>query len=244
MAADAVESLLAERCALSTSVAEVGQLLQQAKRWQKQSQRRADHMWHLTTWQSKVLLIVYVLAGYQVAPAAAFLAMQARKRKWPPRPEEEVHQVVGDVFLRADVNWVASLADEMDPLDVPCMKVAISFLHQFGVAEWVSNVNQQQGVAPPTGMVLQQLESRRLGYPEFVRPRHVGVVADARARVWARKWRMRWGARHARVRIRGEDMDAQEMRDKVCDFCQIGVPLVTPETSPRSSGRFQALFVF
>ena len=200
-------------------------------------------MWQLTDWQSKVLLIIYVVAGYQVAPAATFLTMQARKRKWIARPDEEVQQVVENVFLQAEVDWVASLTDQSNPLDVACMEVAISFLHEFEVAGWVSKVNQQQGVAPPTDMVLQEFESRRLRYPEHLRPRHVGVVSEVRARVWARKWRQRWGARHACIRIRGEDMEAAEMKEKVCVFLCPGVPAGRPERSPRFSGRFQALLV-
>ena len=216
---DSVSKLLAERKALNSSTKEVGQLLRAAKQRKRASQRRADKMWQLTPWQSKVLLIIYVLAGYRAAPAVRFLSMQARKLKWFPRPDEEVQGVVENLFVEAESVWVAGLADQSRPLDIVCMKAAIAFLHQFEVAVWVLDLNRQRGVAPPTEMILGEFEDRRLQYSEDLRPRSVGLVTEVRARVWARQWRERWGGRHARIRIKGDDMEAPEMQEKVCFFC-------------------------
>ena len=215
---DMVDRLLAERSDLCTSLQEVGQLAREARQRQRRDKRRADTIWKLTAWQSKVLLIVYVLAGYKVQPAVLFLAMEGRKKHWPERSDEELQTYLEDEFLHVDEKYLASLADMSSPSDLICMRKAISFLHELGVVEWVRHVNLHQGVAPTTAMVLEQFQDRRSSYPEVLKPHLVGSVDEGRARVWAWQWRVRWGGRYGHIRTRCDDMGAEEMREKVSDF--------------------------
>ena len=214
MAEGSVPSLLARRCALNDSLSAVGQQVKQAMQSQKDSRRRRRNIWQLTSWQSKVVLIIYVLAGYATSPAVIFLLMEAGKRKWPRKPEEELRETVEQLFLAADVDWVAGLSGQVGFSDAAAVLAANSFLREWAVAEWVQKLNRQRGVAPPTEVFLEQLEQRRLDFPEHFRPGHVGFVGESKARMWARRWRKRWGARHGKVRIRGEDISPSEMRDK------------------------------
>ena len=218
MAEDMVDTLLAERSRLCTSLREVGRLAREARQRQRRDKRRADTIWKLTPGQVHVLLIVYVLAGYKVEPAVLFLAMAGRKKHWPERSDEELKATLEDEFLQVDENYLASLADMSGPLDHVRMRKAISFLHELGVVEWVQRANLQQGVAPTTAMVLEQFQDRRSSYPANLQPHHVGSVDEVRARVWARQWRVRWGGRHGHIRTRGDDMSAEEMREKVSSF--------------------------
>ena len=238
MSEDNVQALLKERSELSSRWLQVSRRLKEAKGHQKNASRRVRRFWQLSSRQCKVVLILYGLVGYTAGPAAQYLVMQASKRKWPPRPSQELELLVGDVFLRADVQEFVALVDEQSPADVEASRIAVAFLREWAVAEWVRGVNRRQGVAPATEMVLQEFERRRMQYPEGLRPREVGDIAESRAREWARQWRLRWGARHARVRIRGEDLSPAEIREKVQTFF-----LFVAKTRLRSESRNQYLFL-
>ena len=69
-------------------------------------------------------------------------------------------------------------------------------------------------MAPPTGSVLERLELQRQALPEGVRPNARGTADETRAKMYALRFRNRWGARHQRIRPR-EDMGPAEMRQKV-----------------------------
>jgi len=216
-----VQALARQREELSSRCRQVSRRVQAAKRSQKNAFQRARRLWHLSRREINVLLILYGLAEYAPGPAAQYVAMLASKRKWPPKPMHELELLVGDLFLRADVQHFVALVDEQSPADVDAFRVAAAFIREWAVAEWVRDLNQRQGVAPPTEMVLQEFERRRLQYPEGLRPRELGGIDESRVREWARQWRLRWGARHARVRVRGEDLGPAEIREKVPSFLSL-----------------------
>ena len=58
------------------------------------------------------------------ASAVKYLVNYSRKRHWPQKPEEEVESTVEDVFLEADVGFLASLADMENPADAKRTKPA------------------------------------------------------------------------------------------------------------------------
>ena len=66
---------------------------------------------------------------------------------------------------------------------------------------------------PPTGSVVERLEQQRRALPEGVRPNARGSAAEPRGRMFAKRFRALWGARHQRIRPR-EDMEPAEMRQK------------------------------
>ena len=216
MAADRVAELVAQRDGLGVALQAVGCELSRAVQKQNADERRAAGMWKLNDKLKKISLILYVKAGYRVCAAVSFLTREACKRKWYGKEETAVAEIVEAEFLRADVDWLARLLDEEQPADENALRRALVIFDEWLVAEWVQNVNRRQGVAPPTALVLQKLSGHRLGHAELVRPRDVGNVSEGRARKWASVWRKRWGGRHGRVRVTGEDMEPAEMRSKVC----------------------------
>ena len=219
MSEDTLQSLLGERAELSSQWLQVSRRLKEARRQQQQQKAKVrDQGWQLTCRQERVVLILYGLAGYAAGPAVQYLAMQAGKRKWSSRSPQDLESLVGDLFLQADVRQFAALLDEEGPSDVEAFRDAVAFLREWEVAEWVRGINQRQGVAPATETVLEEFEKRRVQYPEGLRPRELGSITETRARESARQWRLRWGARHARVRVRGEGLDAAELREKVPFF--------------------------
>ena len=104
MAADKVAELVAKRGGLNVALQAVGSELSRAVHKQGSHERRADGMWKLNGSMMKTALILYVKAGYRVCVAVPFLAMEARKRNWCPKQDEDVAEIVEAEFLRADVS--------------------------------------------------------------------------------------------------------------------------------------------
>ena len=115
MSADKVAALKQERSELDSRWLRVCQHLQEEKRQQGKAAKRDRICWQLSSRQCKVVLILYGRAGYSAAPAAQYLAMQAKKRNWPPRPGQDLERLVGDLFLQSDVQEFVGLVDEQGP---------------------------------------------------------------------------------------------------------------------------------
>jgi hypothetical protein len=232
MAADKVAELVAKRDGLNVALQVVGCEISRAVHKHGSHERRAEGMWKLNGHMKKTALILYVKAGYRVCAAVSFLLMEARKRKWCPKPVADVEGIVEAEFLRADVGWLAGLLDEERPSDACTLRRALAFFHEWVVADWVYSVNRRQGVAPPTSLVLQKFAGHRLGHAEGVRPREIGTVDEGKARKWASAWRKRWGGWYGRIRVTGEDMEPAEMRSKVCSRCCFLGPMSGLQSKP------------
>ena len=150
-------------------------------------------------------------------PAITWLANCGRQRHWPERSEAQLAEMVEDIFLGVeDFDELAALTDKTDPADPVAMRRALAYVEQWRLATWVGQLNSEQGVAPTTESVLGRKEAQSARLPEDVRPPAVGTSSDARARMWCRRWRLRWGARYARIRVR-EDVSFEEKRSKATE---------------------------
>lgn len=178
-----------------------------------------SNTWHLTTSLQNTTLIIYVMAENDVEPAVQFLQTTARTRRWPDKPSHEVGAVVQDLFLTIDISKLVDLTDPNDPSDPAALREAAGYVQEWRVCKWVRDLNKQQGVAPSTEAVLQRLEEERRRLPEAARPLSRGTSADAGARMWACRFRRRWGGRYGAIRIRDE-IPLQELRDKAFRTCK------------------------
>ena len=208
---EAMDALLERRAALSAALAEVGREKKKVKR----ELGKDAKVWALTPYLKNVVLIVYVLAGYTADPAARYLATVARKRGWPDKSDDDLKRRAEDVFLGCgNRTELAALTSLQNPSSPEAMRVAVRVVEEWRLAQWVLRLNEQQGVAPSTALVLRRCERAFAPLPEGVRPPYLGTEAEARARMWARRWRLRWGASHGRIRVR-EDVPLEERRGKV-----------------------------
>ena len=217
MAGAAAQTLAARKAQLDRELADARRELRLETQRQKHRKRRS---WAVTDWLKDAVVIVYDLAGGAVAPAQRFLARAAARRRWPPRADEEMKTMVEDFYLAVDAERLAGLVDFDNPTNVQALKAAARFYEEWRLAVWARQLNDVQGVAPSTGWVLERYEESRGRLPEAVRPARVGLAASVKARVWALRWRRRWGARHAAVRVR-EDIPVDEMRSKARPFRHI-----------------------
>ena len=207
------EELGARKRELDEALAMARSDLKRAKAQERDCRKRADAAWKLSGFLLHASLIIYALAGYVAEPAVCFLKSSGRQRHWPDKSKEELELMVENAFLEVDVDELARLTDRGDPSEPAAMMKAVSLVEEWRLAVWVRSLNSEQGVAPSTSSVLQRLEERRASLPEGFRPAAVGRSAQAKARMWCRRWRLRWGGRHARIRLR-EDVTLTELRDK------------------------------
>ena len=180
---------------------------------EKGKQRRRADAWGLGSVVLQTALIVYATAGYVAEPAVVFLRNSGRKRHWPPMEDGELASLVEECFLQTDVATLTALTDPDKPSNAAAYSAATKYVEEWRLVTWTADLNRSQGVAPPTSAVLQRRE-------EMVRPdageRDTALrltAASASARVWAHRWRRRWGGRHARIRAR-DDVPTAELRDK------------------------------
>ena len=211
--ADTLAVLEEHRRALDSELKHARQELRRAKLREKRVANCEVESWRLCGSLLNVALIIYTLAEYVAEPAVRYLLVGWRKRRWPPIEESVLQEMFLQKFLEVDVDLLAGLADLADPDEPHLLREAVAFVEEWKLVEWVRKVNTESGVAPGTDAVLQTMEESRNRVPVNLRPPTKGGSAHAKARIWALRWRRRWGGRHGRIRCR-EDIDADEMRTK------------------------------
>jgi hypothetical protein len=209
----------------------------------KRARRRAEadsRMWVLPPHIQRASLIMFMLADYDTEPAVNYVAARARERHWPPRTAEVLATLVEDLFLQADANELAALADTSNADDPAALSVATKCVEEWRVVVWVRGLNAAKGVAPSTESVLHQAEARRMELPEAVRGPPRGAVGESRARRWVARLRKRWAGRFGKVRVRDE-LQPSEIHNKARakGLCEpIWVPKMwTSRASFRSQSR-------
>ena len=222
---DAVGDLERQKAELTRALAGTRGELRRAKAAAK-SRARA---WELTAELRKSPLSVYVLGGYEVEPAVRFLRDMGQRRRWPSIPDAAAHRMVEDLFLAADLEEIAAVSAAPDPHDSPPMRAAMKAVEEWKLVVWTRMQNSERGVAPSTDAVLQRLAADRAlaGHPC---PHDRGTVADSPARMWATRWRRRWGGRSGTIRV-VDELPVAERRDKA------GVERLSTSFSVISRGR-------
>ena len=71
---------------------------------------------------------MYVLAGHDTEPADRFLATAGRVRQWPQQPAHALQTLVEDLYIAADVDELAALADTDTTSDMAAMHSAAQCL--------------------------------------------------------------------------------------------------------------------
>ena len=204
-----LDRLRSETQKLKRTEAEVKAQLKKAKA-QGERERR---VWQLSPFMLHVVLIAYALCDYQSPAAIKFLAATGRKRSWPEKSEADLQDVVETVFLECDTEEFTELADQANPKDPEAFKVAAQHSEEWKMAVYVANQNVQLGLAHSTDSLVHRWRHHTAAYPEVSRPADPGTMAEGKARKWAQRWRIRWGAKHAAILIRDE-LPVEETRSK------------------------------
>ena len=190
-------------------------------------------------------LMIYALADCTTAPASRYLMIAARRRRWPEKEEEEVARMVEEYFLAAQPEQLAALLDPDTTSDKNALKEAVGFVEQWRLQVEVSGLNYKQGVAPSTDAVLKRYEKNVAELSPDVRPPLRGTSDDAAARMWARRWRIRWGGKLGKIKVAEDAPSVETMKSKAIpkvhtartDFrvdiwTRIPGPYLDPESGP------------
>ena len=126
--------------------------------------------------------------------------------------EEDARKMVEDLFLEAGVDELAGLSAPLCPTDSSAMRAAAKLSEEWKLVDWARRQNADKGVAPCTDHVLQRLADNRLAAGHAF-PQERGTVADGAARMWATRFRRRWGGRFGSIAAK-EDVSVDEMMSK------------------------------
>lgn len=167
----------------------------------------------LTAYQRDIALRAYVLSGYKLEIACAVLQHVVSKRngQCSPKPEDQVWQAaVSQLFLEEDVDALADRARWGAHGHCMAARTAERLVRECSVRRWARRVNVERGVAPSTGAVLRALEE---GARAPMNLRALGEPCTAAQRMWGVRWRLRWGGRIGKLRVR-EPLAQEEARRK------------------------------
>jgi len=117
--------------------------------------------WTLTTHLRKLLLHMYVQAGYEPGPAADYVEALACRKKWTTRARDDISKFIEDEFLRATDDEIAGAVMPERTAYVSAAVRAQKFLLEQRLVRWAHRTNRQQCVAPTTSMVLDAAEAQR-----------------------------------------------------------------------------------
>ena len=170
--------------------------------------------WTLTTPLRRLVLHMYVQAGYEPGPAADYVEALASRKKWRTCARDDIGRFIKDDFLRATDEEIAGVVMPEGTGYVCAAVRAQKILLERRLVHWVQRANRQQGVAPTTSMVLDAAEAQRMADPRADELRPHGAAHEGRARMWAWRWRRRWGGRFGVIPSR-EPLTMPDMRSKV-----------------------------
>jgi hypothetical protein len=190
------------RAEVDAALAETRRSLKRARGARDSAVRASARAWQLPPRLRDTTLIIYDGAGYDAEPAVRFLAREGRRRGWPPKSEGDLQDLVESVFLAAHARGAPQLAvlvTAADPPNVPATRAAQSWLEEWRVFAWSRTQNIERGVAPPTTELLQRLAAERLA-AGHASPYARGTVSSAKARMWATRFRRRWGGHFGAIR--------------------------------------------
>lgn len=187
-------------------------LVVERNRLRKAWHKRSVSQWVLTPRDAEISVAVYCLSEYSAEAACLFLKRIGEKNQWPLLREEQLIALVEELFLGADLDALNSMLD-MDRKDWGVVMVrAASHVAEYNLMRWSVRLNAE-GVAPSTNLLVE--EARRLGccLPSSVAAKMSWERPSASARMWATRFRRRWGGCVGKVR-HAEQLDALAMHGK------------------------------
>jgi hypothetical protein len=183
--------------------------LDSAVRWCHRIERRQNYAAAFT---DAVAVAVYVRSGYSRSAAGAYVQSRARIESHKRECSlESASKHAESCFLCADTDAVAKrmcLTTTMSPVDA----AASRFLNELQLAQWVLHANTSKGVAPSAARILEQLS---LGHTQFSDADAATDTRLSRNRMWALRWRKRFGACISRIRTR-DILPPDDLRAKAC----------------------------
>jgi hypothetical protein len=208
-----IEELKRRRSSIEEELAANRKATKAFNQQKRDEAKKSASCWRLGTWLTHVAVILVVRANGITDPAVRMLCVAAQRRQWPAKPEEEIRAMVEDLIYGMGYAELFALCEDENPTDLAAFKAAVRWSWEWELFLWVDKLNTNKGLAPSTGQVLLRAEKLRQELPERHRPVAIGTAAQSSSRMWAFRWRKRWGGRHGKIRVRDE-ISVDEMRAK------------------------------
>ena len=210
-------NLQSQRTALAEQLQELSKEREKAARMKKRAEDVRDRAWILDDTSVNALLIIYTLCNFELRPCVEFLLKIARKRRWPLLGPSVVGATVERIFLKTDAKHVAALVDSDGSSDPIAFRVALPIVENWKVMVWGMRINADQGVAPSSAQLLNQIKVECSGLPASVFAKTTSGRPASAARLWASRFRAAWKIRMGSVRV-CDNLPAGEFRRKVCEL--------------------------
>ena len=171
--------------ALKAELAEVNLAAKRLRAMEATRLSASSRVWLIEGAKLEILLTIYVLADCRHEPAVSYLRRIGRQHRWPQKSDTELTVLVQDMFLAADINQLANLANFDNRDDIHRLRTATDHVWQWRLSSWTAQQNDK-GITPPTSLVLDQWAKNSIAVP----------------RMRALQWRRKFGGRIGAIRVR------------------------------------------
>ena len=210
-----LEYLLSRKAQIDSQLCGVRRELAVAMRKQRDARTRVNRAWNLPGTIEGAVRIAYVLSDYEVEPALVFLRAVGRARRWPDLSDQQLTIMIEDVFLDSDDACVAAIADGTAPTDCESMRLALPYVREWRLVAWGRRLHHENGIAPTARMLVNKAHELGVTFGVGTSTVPIGRAVLSSARVWAGRFRDRWGAHVGALKIQ-DVPSVEEMRQKVC----------------------------
>ena len=110
-------------------------------------------------------------------------------------------RLVENLFLDAGIHEVEAMVDATRMDNLLRLEELWVIHAEWQTARWVGDVNRERGVAPSSMLVYDRYSQLLLSTPEGVQHRCLRCRTTNAKRLWAVRWRRRWGAAMGKLAI-------------------------------------------
>ena len=143
---------------------------------------------------TRLILCTLWMVDFVFADALTLLEHVRGPPAWGSLDAAGRGRLVEDLFLAADIHEVEAWVDATREENLPRM-VELWVIHaEWRTAQWVARVNNERGVAPSSMLVYDRYSQHLRSTPEAVQHRCPRDRTTNAKRLWAVRWRQRWGA--------------------------------------------------
>ena len=139
--------------------------------------------------------VIWILFSLLADPSAAILVFLNSTH------DRHVLEEAEQSFVSSDMADILAVCDVSNPSDVAAMGIARRLYAEHQLFLWCKTLNLQ-GITPSTLALLREATK----YAD---------VLPARTRVWAQRWRKRWGARLGK--FGAVECSSEDLRSKACN---------------------------
>ena len=175
----------------------------------KSSRRREKNAGVLTSHEQRLAVAVYVLSDYNATVAPQKVLSYPRCKK-AGTTQLQAERIVEDTFRTLPDDFASTVAYPEGAATRRLATAAKRFLAELQTVTWVTNQNQQHGVAPSSSAARLHY-SRILGDAEDVEDNSMSYRGVKR---WVQRWRRRWGISRGKLH-RQELLTPEMIVDKV-----------------------------